>query len=92
MIVETKDQAIQHLLTSLPEDDIEFVKMTFEEDVVELMSSLGEDIIREFDLNNNIKLLENCCSNNKPVNAAFIIMKEMWNRLQNKEIYHESRI
>jgi len=83
---ETKDDAVRFLCEEiLTEEDQEFIRYSFQDDIKEFLPTLGVKIIEQFELNSdNKKLLIDCCGeqNCNPEKAAFEIIRELWERVQ----------
>ena len=79
-------EAIQLLLTDLPEKDRQTIRIMTEGQLSSLHLSLGNYIRNEFGLwGNNVELLRACCpdsSSEKADDASSAIIKALWWRLQ----------
>ena len=80
------EEAVQLLLTELPEKDRQRTRMMAEEDLSSLHLSLGNYIRNEFGLwGSNVELLKACCpdtSLQNADNASMMIIKALWWKLQ----------
>ena len=79
-------EAVNLLLTELPEKDQQAVRMMAEEELSSLHFSLGNHIRNEFGLwGNNEELLRACCpdaSRRNADDASAVIIKALWWNLQ----------
>ena len=79
-------EAIQLLLTELPEKDQQIIKMMAEEQLSSLHFSLGNHIRNGFELwGSNVELLKACCPDSSLQNAddaSLVIIKAFWWKLQ----------
>ena len=79
-------EAIQLLLTDLPEKDRQAIRMMAEEDMSSLHFSLGNYVRNEFGLwGSNAELLKACCPDSSLQNAddaSTVIIKALWWKLQ----------
>ena len=80
------EEAVQLLLTRLPEKDQQTIRMMAEEDLSSLHFSLGNYVRNEFGLwGSNVELLKACCPDSSLQNAddaSMVIIKALWWKLQ----------
>jgi hypothetical protein len=81
---KTLDEAVAHLLAVLPEADRAKVRATPEDDLIMLHHGWGTGIRNDFGLwGRNPELLRSCGGH--PDDAAMLIIRAVWQRLQDAE-------
>jgi hypothetical protein len=86
------DQAVARLISVLSLTEKTMIVNTSEQELIDLQFTLGEYIRKEFRLDENDDLMESCryVSNVDEINvghASFIIILELWKKLQTSFIF-----
>jgi hypothetical protein len=86
------DQAVARLISVLSVTEKTMIVNTSEQELIDLQFTLGEYIRKEFRLDENDDLMESCryVSNVDEINvghASFIIILELWKKLQTSFIF-----